>query len=231
MRKARHKEVISSAYSYPIGNDSARSDLGVQRQSWALPTVRLPQGFRSHHVISMSLCLALRGAKRGADFGSWSQATCILIREMGMTHTQVSCRWDWAVCKWAQGGLEGREHCGPVSRDGWPIGEGLLLTLRAGEDFCGRPAFWAACGSIVWGIEESRQTEAKCARRSQLMWSPEASRGDDPFLAREEGESWEGPGQWWGVLSTRIQENQSRMGDPGRGFALVPPALVSIAAW
>lgn len=82
----------------------------MQVQSWALlPRGRL-QGFESHHVISMSLHLVLHGDRTEADLGSWSQEASILIGEMGMTHTQVSWRWDWAVCKWTQGDLEGREH-------------------------------------------------------------------------------------------------------------------------
>lgn len=91
-------------------------------------------------------------------------------------------------------------------------------------------AGWAGCGSIVWGIEESSQTEAKCAHWGQRMRGPESNQGDGPFLTTERGGSWEGPEQRCGVLSTMIQENQSHVGDPGREIVLVVPALVSIAA-
>lgn len=67
----------------------------------------------------------------------------------GWTHTQVSCRWDGAMCEQDQGDLEGREHCGPGSKEGWSTGEGLQLTLRAKWDFGRREGFlgnmWACC--------------------------------------------------------------------------------------
>lgn len=67
----------------------------------------------------MSLGLVLQEDKGGADLGSWCQEACILVGDTGLSHTQASCRWGWAICKWAQGDLEGREHYGPISQVEW----------------------------------------------------------------------------------------------------------------
>lgn len=83
-------------------------------------------------------------------------------------------------------------------------------------------------------IEESNQTEAKCACWGQLIRGPVSSQGDDPFLTMEEGESWEATEQGCGMLSTRIQENQSCMGVAKRnrswennGFGAAGPCVCS----
>lgn len=77
--------------------------------------------------------------------GSWSQEACILIREPTMTHVQVSCRWDWAVCKWAKVILTG----GTL----WAQQQGRLVHRRkAAADSKSRVGFLWKAGFLdeVW---------------------------------------------------------------------------------